>query len=147
MGRTISFRGMMADNVQETINLHTNDGKIGYRVKSFTGISSAPGTQDIEAVFKIYKTEQDAVDGTVNFSDNRLLGVVYFKDFATNDNAPSIQTIIFDGETFNQDIYITYLDVRSSNSASYYLELEQFSIDLSEQTVATLKDIRNTGTQ
>ena len=138
-----TFRGLMTDNGIDTVSLHTNDGSIGYRIKSFTGISSAPGTQDMEGIFKIYKTPQTAADGLIDFSDQTLLGVVYFKDFATNDNAPSVQTIIFDGETFNQDIYITYIDARSANSASYFIELEQFKLDLNENTVATLKDIRN----
>jgi hypothetical protein len=138
-----SFRGKMTDNTIDTVSLHTNDGSVGYRIKSFTAISSAPGTQDMEGLFKIYKVPQTAVDGEVDFSDQTLLGVVYFKDYATNDNQPSIQTVIFDNEIFNQDIYVTYLDVRSANSASYYFELEQMRLDLNENTVATLKDIRN----
>jgi hypothetical protein len=138
-----SFRGKMADNTIDTVSLHTNNGSLGYRIKSLTAISSAPGTQDMEGLFKIYKVPQTAVDGQVDFSDQTLLATVYFKDYATNDNQPSIQTVIFDNEVFNQDIYITYLDVRSSNSASYYFELEQIKLDLNENTVATLKDIRN----
>tara|TARA_Y100000401_G_C8162579_1_gene144995 strand:- start:69 stop:512 length:444 start_codon:yes stop_codon:yes gene_type:complete len=143
MSKIKSFRGKMSDNTIDTVSLHTNDGSTGYRIKSFTAISSAPGTQDMEAIFKIYKTPQTSADGEVDFSDNTLLGVCYFKDYATNDNQPSIQTIIFDQETFNQDIFVTYTDVRSNKSASYYFELEQIKLDLSENTVATLKDIRN----
>lgn len=143
MSKIKSFRGKMADNTIDTVSLHTNNGSVGYRIKSLTAISSAPGTQDMEGLFKIYKVPQTAVDGEVDFSDQTLLATVYFKDYATNDNQPSIQTVIFDNEIFNQDIYITYLDVRSSNSASYYFELEQMSLDLNENTVATLKDIRN----
>ncbi len=142
-----SFRGLMADNAVDQVSLHTNDGSVGYRIKSFTAISSAPGTQDMEGIFKIYKIPQTAADGAVDFSDQTLLGVCYFKDYATNDNQPSIQTVIFDGEIFNQDVYITYIDARSNKSASYFFELEQIKLDLNENTVATLKDIRNIDSQ
>ena len=142
-----SFRGKMTDNTVDQVSLHTNNGSTGYRIKSFTGISSAPGTQDMEAIFKIYKIPQTAADGAVDFSDQTLLGVCYFKDYATNDNQPSIQTVIFDNETFNQDIYITYVDARSNKSASYYFELEMVNLSLDENTVATLKDIRNIASQ
>jgi len=57
---------------------------------------------------------------------------------------PIQQVIIFDQEIFNQDIYIGNQDVAGSNSKiNYYIELEQMKLDLSENTVATLKDIRN----
>lgn len=145
-----SFRGKMTDNTVDQVSLHTNNGSVGYRIKSFTAISSAPGQQDMEGLFKIYKIpytmqnpKNKTIDGAVDFSDNTLLAVVYFKDYATNDNQPSVQTVIFDNEIFNQDIYVTYLDIRSSNSASYYFELEQVNLSLDENTVATLKDIRN----
>jgi len=53
--------------------------------------------------------------------------------------------VIFDNEVFNQDIYITYTDNGggSNEDINYYIELEQIKLDLSENTVATLKDIRN----
>jgi hypothetical protein len=44
--------------------------------------------------------------------------------------------------TFNQDIFIT-LGSQSGASCNYYIELEQVKLDLNENTVATLKDIRN----
>jgi len=55
-----------------------------------------------------------------------------------------LMTIIFDKEIFNQDIYITHTEAAGSALAcNYYIELEQVKLDLSENTVATLKDIRN----
>jgi len=50
--------------------------------------------------------------------------------------------IIFDNVTFNQDIFITAIDIGAAAECNYYLELEQFTLDLSEATVATLKDMR-----
>ena len=41
-------------------------------------------------------------------------------------------------------IYITYTDNDSSDiTINYYIELEQVKLALDENTVATLKDIRN----
>ena len=45
--------------------------------------------------------------------------------------------------TFNQDIYVTVSSLVGNPYVIYYLELEQVKLDLSENTVATLKDIRN----
>ena len=30
-----TFRGKLADDTQDTINLHTNNGLVGYRIKKF----------------------------------------------------------------------------------------------------------------
>ena len=54
------------------------------------------------------------------------------------------ETTIFDNEIFNQDIYITFRDIGgATQSCNYYIELETIRLDLNENTVATLKDIRN----
>ena len=45
---------------------------------------------------------------------------------------------------FNQDIFVTCdTGSTSGESCNYYIELEQIKLDLNENTVATLKDIRN----
>jgi len=148
MSKIRSFRGLMEDNTQESIALHTNDGLTGYRIVKFQAVPKQPMTLDQENVIKIYKTEQTTADGNVDFSDNRLLGVCcvsYDNDAAT----PAIgQSVIFDNEKFNQNIYITHEDVHAGGRpCNYYIELEQMKLDLSEQTVTTLKDIRNVGAE
>ena len=52
---------------------------------------------------------------------------------------------MFDKEIFNQDIYITHHNQHDTDTSAcnYYIELEQVKLDLSENTVATTKDIRN----
>ena len=45
--------------------------------------------------------------------------------------------------TFNQDIYVTHEDTVGSQPCNYYIELEVVKLALDENTVATLKDIRN----
>ena len=72
----------------------------------------------------------------------------YLRLRAFNENSSSQSTfggtsIIFDNMTFNQDIYITHKDDDGGQPINYYIELEQVKLDLNENTVATLKDIKN----
>jgi len=137
-----TFRGLIAHETQDTILLHTTDGSIGYRIVKFQLFPNEPGEQHIESTVKIYKVSQSSKDNTVDFSDQTLLGVVYGGD-TTDTSYPFFTTVLFDREIFNQDIYITAVDTAGSKPINYYIELEQFKLDLSQNTVATLKDIRN----
>jgi len=138
-----SFRGLIADGVQDTIVLHTNDGSTGYRIVNFQLFPNTPGATEHEFVVKIYKIAQSTIDGVVDFSNNTLLGSAFLTGassliYATNN------IVIFDQEIFNQDIYVTCKDMDVGETCNYYIELEQMPLDLNENTVATLKDIRNT---
>ena len=143
---------MLADNGQETIALHTNTGTTGYRVVKFEIIPNAPGTVAQETICKIYKIKQaDNIPGGTNlyskidFSENTMLASAYYADGSSaGDNQAT--TVIFDNEIFNQDIFITNKDVSGNDPGApinYYIELEQIKLSLDENTVATLKDIRN----
>jgi len=137
-----TFRGLLADGGQDRIRLQTIKGKVGYKVKQFVAIGAAPGTIDIESVFKIYKTDQSgAINGLINFTDSDLLGVSYWKEGNSLNETPS-NSIIFDNEIFNQDIYVTYEDVAGSSAANYYLELEVIPLDDAGAEYTTLKDLR-----
>jgi len=137
-----SFRGMLADNANETISLHTNNGSTGYRIKKFEIIAQKPGNVHNESVVKIYSIPQASVDAFIDFSDNTLLAAGYYRDDASRVYSQS-DTVVFDNMTFNQDIYITHVDVEVGESINYYIEMEQVKLSLDENTVATLKDIRN----
>jgi len=147
-----TFRGLIADGAQDTINLHTNDGKTGYKITKFELIGNNPQAGNQESVVKIYKVKQPEIgsstppvfaDGLIDFSDNTLLGVGVFKNYGAVDYNINDQ-VIFDQEIFNQDIYVTHTDAAGSNLAcNYYIELEQMPLDLNESTVATLQSIRN----
>ena len=127
----------------ESISVHTQNGKMGYRIVKFQMMSQSPSSVAVEAIMKVYKIPQSTVTSTFDFSDNTLLASGYFVA-NTSPTAPSRQTVIFDGEIFNQDIYLTYKDAYGSTEpCNYYLELEQVPLNLNESTVATLKDIRN----
>ena len=136
-----TFRGLLPDAGSDTIVLHTNDGSTGYKIVKFQVIPYAPGGAEVETVNKIYKVET-AGSAFVDFSDQTLLGVAYYQDNASQ-TYPSSETIIFDREIFNQDIYLTTFATSGASPMNYYIELEQIKLDLSESTVATLKDIRN----
>jgi hypothetical protein len=140
-----TFRGLMADDTQDTILLHTNDGSTGYRIAKFEGIANAPGTKDSEHLLKIYKVPQTTVDGAVDLSDNTLIAVLYYTNRA-DTLLNGLNVIIADNEVFNQDIYITHIDMSTTTneSGNYYIELEQIKLDINSNTVATLKDMRNT---
>ena len=135
-----SFRGKIADNTIDTISLHTNDGSVGYRVVKFEVIGQEPMGTDQEAVVKIYSIPQTTATNTIDFADQTLLGVAFYENDA-NTAYFGGTSIIFDNTTFNQDIYVT--NQSSTGSINYYIELEQIKLDLNENTVATLKDIRN----
>ena len=140
-----SFKGLLADEGQERINLSTNDGRKGYRITKFELMGNAPGTVRTEHIVKVYKTEQTAVDGIINFSDQTLLAAGIFTNQTDANDAYSLVTA-FDNEIFNQDIFVTSFDQGTQNKpVNWYLELEQIDLSLNEQTVATLQNIRDIG--
>ena len=138
-----SFRGKMSDDTDDTIVLHTNNGSMGYRITKFEVCSATPGTTDNMQVFQIFSTPQTTNATTIDFSDQTLLGIGFFSDGVGNADPTEQAVIIFDDRIFNQDIYVTHRCVSGSDSGNYHIELEQIKLDLNENTVATLKDIRN----
>ena len=144
-----SFKGQLADQEQETIPLSTNNGSTGYRITKFqvfpAGATSAFNYESFVSIFKIQQTGTTPVpaDGTPNFADNTLLGCAYYTQSASAATNPEDINVIFDNEIFNQDIYLTHSNSEGSSPINYYIELEQIKLSLDENTVATLKDIRN----
>jgi len=138
-----TFRGLIADGGQDTIVLHTNDGSTGYRIVKFNIISNNPTGADVESVVSVWKVSQSTASSTIDFSDNMLLATAFFSNAKAVPNT-TISVVIFDQEIFNQDIYINVkAGGGGADSMNYYLELEQVKLALDENTVATLKDIRN----
>ncbi len=139
-----TFRGKIADGAQDTIVLHTRDGSVGYKIVRFTLMSTdygVAGGDSHTSVIKVYKIKQTTSDEFVDFSDNTLLAAAtYERNTAIGGQ---VQAVFFDNEIVNQDIYLTHKDTQAGQECNYYLELEQIKLDLNENTVATLKDIRN----
>mgnify|MGYP001472904143 CR=1 FL=1 len=138
-----SFRGKIADDSIDTINLHTNDGSTGYRIVKFQIMTAEPATTSTEQVVKIYKIPQTTATADIDFSDNTLLAVGYFENSSGMSGPTASSNIIFDNEVFNQDIFVTHVDANSTAAINYYIELEQIKLDLNANTMATLKDIKN----
>ena len=140
-----SFRGLIAHDKVDTISLHTNNGSTGYKIVKFELMPETPMTVESENVVKIFSTPQTATSATIDFSDNTLLAAGFIEGQpAAAYNTQ--ETIVFDNMTFNQDIYVTN-NSDQSKAVNYYIELEQIKLDLNENTVATLKDIRNIKSQ
>ena len=138
-----SFRGLIAHETIDTISLHTINGSIGYRIVKLQLMPNNPGTQHQESVVKVFSVPQTGTPtNVIDFSDQTLLGAAYFQDNSDKGFIADLQ-VIFDNTVFNQDIDITYKSTDGTESINYYIELEQVNLSLDENTVATLKDIRN----
>ena len=143
MSKTITFRGLLGDGTQEKIHLGTLTGTTGYRIKKFQLMPYDVSDEDYEAVVKIYKVVQTAVDHNVSFSDNTLLAAGIWTSSSSANVYPDDLNIIFEIELFNQNIFVTYKDTKTNTGMNYYLELEQVKLDSNETAVATLKNIKN----
>jgi len=143
MSKIKSFRGKIADEGIETIPLHTNSGATGYRIVKFQLMAIDPISNNQESVVKIFTIPQDAATSSIDFADNTLLAAGYLESDSSGSTPTfSEASIIFDNTTFNQDIFITHIK-QGTDAVNYYIELESVKLDLVENTVATLKDIRN----
>jgi len=143
--RILSYRSLLASGGQETILLSTKKGEVGYRITKFDVIPQEPSGVSGTNVVQIWKDSQSAIVGTIDFSNNRLLGAAVSSHNASAFQYPPTQHIVFDQEIINQDIYISQLDADGNATAcNYYLELEMIKLDESQAMVTTLKDIRNT---
>jgi len=130
----------MLHDAVDTIVLHTNTGSTGYRIVKFELFPGLPNVNQ-DSLVNIFKVPQGAASTTSDFSDQTLLASGLY--MARESNFDQFQHVVFDTEIFNQDIYITHTEGGASRTINYYIELEQVKLDLNENTVATLKDIRN----
>ncbi len=127
---------------QDRIRLKTNNGKTGYTIKKFQIISQQPGQSNVEFVAKVTKTDQTgSIVDTVNFTDSDLLAVAYYQD--EGNASRQNETIIFDNEKFNQDIFVNITDAAGATTeCNYYIELETMALSDLETTMLTLQSIR-----
>ena len=135
-----SFRGKMKDGAMDEILLSTNTGSIGYRIVKFELFPVTPNVNQ-ESLVNIFKIPQTVAATTTDFADNTLIAAGLY--LSRESNLDQHLEVIFDNEIFNQDIYITHSEGEATREINYYIELEQLKLDISQNTVATLKDIRN----
>ena len=139
-----TFKGKLDIGVQEKIHLSTNDGLTGYKINNFQIIPSTPSVGEVHYVAKIYTTDQTgSITAEVDLSESDLLAVIYYQDQPAAAY-PVSTVIIQDNEIFNQDIFVYITDAQGGTVAcNFYVELEQFKIDLNSSTYHTLKNIRS----
>jgi len=145
-----TFRGLLGDNESMIINLHTIKGTMGYQIKRFELMPNDPGGVSTEHVVQISKIESADFVTTpttvVDFSNQDLLAAGFVSNNTNASAYPIGQTIIFDSEIFNQDIYLVHKTENTTAPVNYYLELELMKLDTNETVMATLKDMRSTST-
>jgi hypothetical protein len=146
MSQIVTYKGKLPIGEQEKIHLSTNNGLTGYKINDFRIISEQPGSGTFELVAKIFLTDQTgSITSTVDFNDTDILAVAFSSganNASISDNFEDI--IIFDKETFNQDIFIYIADAGGNTTpANFYIELEKFAIDLNTSTFHTLKNLRS----
>ena len=137
-----SFRGKIAHDTIDTISLHTNNGSAGYKIVKFEIMPENPTTAEFENVVKIFSVLQATTSADIDFNDQTLLAAAFTEGHGSTIYLSTESSTVFDNMVVNQDIYVTNNSPQAL-AANYYIELEQMQLDLNENTVATLKDIRN----
>lgn len=147
MSRIIGYRGLVPDGGEQKISLRTKSGKTGYRIVKFQIFPQNFNVTD-EYNMKLFKKSQGVTAAapyattTVDFSDNTLLAAAYFENGSGVGSEGSFSdTVVFDREIFNQDIYIVSVS-QSGATCNYYFELETVDLSDTESTQLTLKNLR-----
>jgi hypothetical protein len=143
MGKILSYKGQLADGLQDRIRLRTLQGKVGYKIKKFQIMTATPGQANAEMVGQIFNTDQTgSITSTVDFTKGELLAVALYHDVQSTSYNFS-NTVIFDNEIVNQDIFVNIIDASGgSNACNYYIELETVALSDSQATQLTLKNLR-----
>jgi len=142
-GQMHSFRGLLADGGQDKIRIEGATGAIAWRITKFALLFDNPGTQSVEHIVKVYREEQSAIDGVINFEDNELLAAGFLSG-STSATYPEDLTVIFDNSLFSRNIWVTQSDVAGSQACNYYIELEEVKVSqagMAQLAVATARRI------
>ena len=147
MNKTLSYRGKLAIGVEDRIRLRTMKGKVGYKITKFQIIGTTPGLANAEYIGKITKVTDPNIGPAVDFTNSDLLACVYLQDNVSTAVSTS-ETIIFDNEMVNQDIFVNITDASTGTvPCNYYIELETMDLDDIESTMLTLKSLRDIASQ
>ena len=139
-----TFRGVIPTGETVKISLATNNGAIGYRLMKFQ-IMPKQSYQNYEITSKIFKVQPAAANSDVNLSDNTIIAAAF--SGLADGKYQGAKIVIMDRDVFNQDIYITAVDNGGSQDTNFYIELDSMTLDINQNTLVTLKDIRNTDSQ
>jgi len=122
-----SFRGLLGDGGQDKINLERQNVNLAYRIVKLEIIPYNTGNVTIQSIVKVYREEQDTIDGKVDFTDNELLGVANYEKSSSAAYSSSLN-IIFDNVLFSRNIYVTHYDNNTGEQSNYYMELEEVPV-------------------
>lgn len=136
-----TFRGKLAAESQDRIRLSTMKGMVGYQITKFQLIQTEPGEANLEHTVKLYSKEQTAINNTIDFTDDDLLGAGLYSEGSGHAD-PGFIVIVFDKEIFNQDIYITHSENVATTAVNYYLELDVIPLSEMAAEYTTIKDLR-----
>ena len=141
MSRIISYRGTLAMGLEDRIRLRTIKGKVGYKISKFQLLSSTPGVNIQEFVGKITKVTDPNIGPVVNFTDSDMMACAV--QSTHSGNLLLTETVIFDNEITNQDIFVNITDGAGGTvPCNYYIELEVVDLSDIETTQITLKSLR-----
>jgi len=133
-----SFRGRLGDSGQDEINLERQNVNLAYRITKFQLCLTIPGTSDNLQVLQIFKEKQTGTFLTsIDFDNPDLLGAGYIADGVGNADTPDHPPTIFDNILFSRNIYITNKSVSGSNTANWYIEIEE--VPVSPSTLMQIK--------
>ena len=133
-----TFRGKLLNETMDRISLHGGDSDTGYRIVKFQVMGQNENT-DYETSVQIFKQKPASFTADVNFDDDTLIAAILYSDSASSGDS-SMQTIIFDKEVVNQDLYITMDGGSTSNAViNYYIELEEVKMNNGEQAVVNFR--------
>ena len=141
MSKTISYRGTLDIGTEDRIRLKTIKGKVGYKITKFQLMSTTPQTGPQELIGKITKVTDPNIGAVVNFTDSDIMAVAFNSTYSSQ--VINTQTVIFENEITNQDIFVNITDGAAGTvPCNYYIELETISLSDLEATQITLKSIR-----
>jgi len=130
-----TFRGLLADGGQNQISLEGSASNIGYRIVKFQ-LLAIDGNTAYEGTVQIFKAVRAAIPAEIDMSDSTLLAAAVIQQSVSTQGG-FIDTVIFDKETVNQDIFIMH-DEKSAgagNAVNYYIELEEVRMSDGESAV------------
>ena len=141
MSKKLSYRGILPMGNEDRIRLRTLKGKVGYKITKFQIVSSTPGIGIQEFVAKITKVPDPNIGPVLNFTDADLLATTV--QSTHSGNMLLTETIIFDNEITNQDVYVNISDGAGGTvQCNYFIEMETIPLSEIEATQLTLKSIR-----
>jgi len=128
----------MTDGDQIRIPLHRTEQ--GFRIHTLQVMpNDIDGSTSHECSVQVWKQKQTSLAIDIDFNQDALLGAAYYVR-SSNPSSPYVatiseQTVVFDREVINQDIFVAYKTGQSGQKINYYLELEEVSMNDSEAAV------------